>query len=130
MPPYPSPPFAQPNRRSLACVRGQAGPGPGSFGSEAEYAAFLCPRLRPATRLVAVAGDRKGERGTFLQRNDSNNQPCLVQWDKPSEKGGSSSWVNWRDVALEVRALTKPPTHRHARQGCGTLRGRAQAPGT
>ena len=76
--------------------------GPSSFKSEAEYAAFLRPRLRPTTRLVAVAGERKGDRGTFLESNSESNSniaPCQVQW----EAYGKPFWVRWSDVALEVR---------------------------
>ncbi len=101
------------------------------FGTEEEYAAFLRPRLRPGTRLVAVAGDRRGDRGPFVKdggpclpkswalgnsfwfpdtcssddsyggdsSDSSDDRPCKVRW----ETRGSSSWVNWCDVALEVR---------------------------
>ncbi len=92
--------------------------GPSSFGSEAEYAAFLGPRLRPGTRLVAVAGDRKGDSGPFLQHN--YGPMCQVQW----EGYGSASWVNWRDVALEVRRhLPTPPMRARTPKG-----GRAGGP--
>jgi hypothetical protein len=87
----------------------QACAGPWSFGSVAEYAAFLRPRLRPTTRLVAVAGERKGDRGTFLESNSESNSniaPCQVQWDA----FGKPFWVRWSDVALEVRPCPHPST--------------------
>ncbi len=84
----------------------QACAGPWSFGSVAEYGAFLRPRLRPTTRLVAVAGERKGDRGTFLQSGNSIS-PCQVQWDAY----GKPFWVRWSDVALEVYH-PNPATHR------------------
>ncbi len=99
-----------PMRRAPPC-RAQAGAGPGSFGSEAEYAACLRPRLRPGARLVAVAGDRTGDCGPLVKDDGGMNVPLKVQW----EKHGDSEWVNWRNVALEVRASLAPPQHPRAR---------------
>ena len=67
-------------------------------------------RLRPGSRLVAVAGGRKG---AFVKTNADYSQPCSVQWDG----SGDSSWVNWRDVALEVRP-TPPPSIRTWCKAC------------
>jgi hypothetical protein len=96
---------------ALGCGIVQACAGPWSFGSVAEYAAFLRPRLRLTTRLVAVAGERKGDRGTFLE-SDNSISPCQVQWDA----FGKPFWVRWSDVALEVYYQTplNPPSARPA----------------
>jgi hypothetical protein len=74
------------------------------------YADFLQPRLSPGTRIVAIAGDRKGSRGVLskFQRGrseilfydiwsyDSPLPECQVRWDS------EESWVWLDDVALEV----------------------------
>ncbi len=104
-------PLPVPALRSTPAAHGSLGAfvqacvGPWSFGSEAEYAAFLRPRLRPTTRLVAIAGVRKGDHGTFLVCN-SSSEPCLVKW----ESYGRLFWVRWSDVALEVRPRPHPST--------------------
>ena len=77
-------------------ARLQAAAGPGSFETEAEYAAFLRPRLRPGTRLVAVEGDRKGDHGTFVEY-DSFFKRYRVQWKE------TASDVNLGHIALAVR---------------------------
>ena len=55
--------------------------------------------LTRGTRLVAVDGERKGDRGTYLETN-GGTPPCRVQW----EKFAASYWVYWRDVELEEGA--------------------------
>ena len=99
---------------------GQAGRcdwGVGAFGTEKEYGAFLLARLRPGSRLVAVAGGRKGE---FVRTDGSDDRPCLVKWDG----SGEEEWVNWRDVELEVllHALL------HLLYTCSALGSRARGP--
>jgi hypothetical protein len=100
-------------------------------GSEAEDAAFLRPTLRPGTRLVAVAGKFKGDGGMCLKDADDNSQPsiystpCEVQWDK----AGTSCWVSWRDVALEVRTHRLPRTDGNARGDVRACRGAAMRGG-
>eukprot|EP00906_Rhabdomonas_costata_P023219 RCo033430 len=66
------------------------------FPSEKEYEAYLKAVLKTGTKLVAVSGDRKGDRGTYLGTN-SFQPPCHVQW----EKLGKAYWVHWRDVELD-----------------------------
>ncbi len=74
---------------------------PASCGSEEDYAAFLRPRLRAGIRLVAIAGEHKGDCGPFLEIDSSGpSMPCKVHW----EAQGRADWVNWRDIAFEVRA--------------------------
>ena len=46
-------------------------------------------------KLVAVSGERKGDRGSYLGTN-GGRPPCHVQW----EGFGSSYWVEWHDVEI------------------------------
>ncbi len=71
-----------------------------AFKTEAEYGAFIWARLRSGTRLVAVSGSRKGEKGVVIECNSSSSS-CSVQWNS----NGWSKQVVWRDVELEVRPI-------------------------
>jgi hypothetical protein len=81
--------------------------GVGAFATEAEYGRFLLARLRPRSRLMAVAGGHKGDSGAFIETDGSDSRPCKVEWDG----SGSYDWVDWREIELEVRAHTPPPIH-------------------
>ncbi len=85
--------------------------GPESFGTEAEYEAFLRARLRPGTRLVGVAGDRKGKRCSVVS---AGWKVLAYQWEPELDASLQSAG---RDVALEVcrpRSLSPTPSSAHA----------------
>ncbi len=73
----------------------------GMFATEKEYGAFLLALLRPGSRLVAASG---GRCGAYVKTDNSDNQPCRVQWDGSNEE----QWANWRDVELEVPRPVAP----------------------
>jgi hypothetical protein len=78
----------------------------GAFESERSYTDFLLTRLRPGSRLFAVAGDRKGCRGSFvgqsrLRKGCVKEWMCCVQWD-----GSGSSLICWSHVELEALLYT------------------------
>jgi hypothetical protein len=52
-------------------------------------------------KVVAVSGDRKGDRGKYLGTN-GGRPPCHVEW----EDFGQGWWVEWHDVEI---ADTCPP---------------------
>ena len=54
-------------------------------------------------KLVAVLGERKGDRGSYLGTN-GGRPPCHVQW----EGFGSSYWVEWHDVEIVGADKGKP----------------------
>ncbi len=81
-----------------------------AFSSEEEYGALLRARLRSGSRVVAVAGDHEAGIGSFIRFN--GNRQCQVRW----EACGSCSWVEWRDIELEVRSCRSalPCSQTHA----------------
>ena len=94
-------PSGHPPPRERERRRGQVGAGPRSFGTEEDYAAFLLPRLHPGTRLVAVAGERQGDRGPFISC-DGSSKPLLVDWEDLEFQTS----VPYFDVVLEVTPHT------------------------
>eukprot|EP00906_Rhabdomonas_costata_P018319 RCo026755 len=74
-----------------------------SFASESEYEAYLKDVLKPGTKVMAVAGDRKGDHGVYLGTNNYV-LPCHVQW----EGFGKPRWVRWTDVELDPSEEVEP----------------------
>jgi hypothetical protein len=58
-------------------------------------------------RIVAVRGERKGDRGAYLGTN-GGRPPCNVQW----EDFGRSYWVEWHDVEIVgAKVEDRPAIH-------------------
>jgi hypothetical protein len=91
--PKPDPPYnehgTQAGHKSLA-----------SFPSKEAYAKYLKSILQVGMKVVAVSGDRKGDRGKYLGTNDGR-PPCHVEW----EDFGQGWWVEWHDVEIAEGAL-------------------------
>ncbi len=51
-------------------------------------------------KVVAVSGERKGDRGTYLGTN-GGLPPCHVEW----EDFGQGWWVQWHDVEIAEEVL-------------------------
>jgi hypothetical protein len=66
-----------------------------SFPNKAAYAEHIKSILRVGMKVVAVSGERKGDRGKYLGTN-GGRPPCHVEW----EDYGQGWWVEWHDVAI------------------------------
>jgi hypothetical protein len=65
------------------------------FPSREAYADYVKSTLQIGMRLVAISGERKGDRGAYLGTN-GGRPPCNVEW----EDFGTSYWVEWHDVEI------------------------------
>ena len=66
-----------------------------SFPSKTAYAEYIKSILQVGMKVVAVSGERKGDRGKYLGTN-GGLPPCHVEW----EDFGRSWWVQWHDVEI------------------------------
>ncbi len=64
-----------------------------SFPNKTAYAEYIKSILQVGMKVVAVSGDRKGDRGKYLGTN-GGRPPCHVEW----EDFGRGWWVEWHDV--------------------------------
>ena len=67
--------------------------------ANAGYAQYLQSTLQVGTKVVGVAGDRKGEVGTFIGRNQGT-PPCNVLW----QSDGRQWAVFWKDIEIDSEA--------------------------
>jgi hypothetical protein len=66
-----------------------------AFPNRDAYVDYIKATLQIGMRVVAVTGERKGDRGAYLGTN-GGRPPCNVQW----EDFGRSYWVEWHDVEI------------------------------
>ncbi len=66
-----------------------------AFPNRDAYVDYIKAALQIGMRVVAVTGERKGDRGAYLGTN-GGRPPCNVQW----EDFGRSYWVEWHDVEI------------------------------
>ncbi len=78
--------------------------------ANAGYAQYLQATLQVGTKVVGVAGDRKGDIGTYLGSNQGT-PPCNVLW----QSDGRQWAVFWKDVEINSEiADVGYGVHRHA----------------
>jgi hypothetical protein len=75
-------------------VKNDAGSAP--VPANAGYAQYLQCTMQVGTKVVGVAGDRKGEVGTYVGSNQGT-PPCNVLW----QSDGRQWSVFWKDIEID-----------------------------
>lgn len=82
----------------LEAPHGRTAVGP-PVAADAGYAQYLQATLREGDKVIGVAGERKGDIGTYVG-NSQSAPPCIVQW----QSDGKQLAVFWKDVEINCES--------------------------